>query len=153
MNKKRILYAVLILLIVIQFFRIDKENPSVDPKMDFIAITNPPLKVANIIKASCYDCHSFETTYPWYSNVAPVSWWVKHHIDDARKHLNFSTWADYNDKKQDHKLDDCVEEVGEGEMPLDSYTWIHGEAVLSKADREELVEWFESKRTYISDKK
>lgn len=64
MNKKGILYALLILLIVIQFFRIDKENPSVDPKVDFIAITNPPLKVANIITASCYDCHSFETTYP-----------------------------------------------------------------------------------------
>lgn len=62
-------------------------------------------------------------------------------------------WADYNDKKQDHKLEECVEEVGEGEMPLDSYTWVHSEAVLSKTEREELVKWFESKRTYISDKK
>src|SRR6218665_2695091 len=92
LTRKTILTGILLLLIVFQFFRIDKTNPPVDPAQDFIMLSHPPADLAVILKESCYDCHGNTTTYPWYTNIAPVSWWIKHHINDARKHLNFSTW-------------------------------------------------------------
>lgn len=152
MNKKKLILQLLIVIGVLQFFQIDKENPPVDQPKDFIRMTNPPIEVANILKTSCYDCHSHETKYPWYTNVSPMSWWIKHHINDGRKHLNFSTWTDYDAKKQDHKLDECIEEVEEGEMPLNSYLWVHSESKLTPAKKEALMAFFESKRTHISDK-
>lgn len=152
MNKKKLILQLAIVIGVLQFFQIDKENPPVEQSKDFIAMTNPSIEVANILKTSCYDCHSHETKYPWYTSVSPLSWWIKHHINDGRKHLNFSTWADYDAKKQDHKLDEGIEEVEEGEMPLNSYLWAHSESKLTPEQKETLLEFFESKRTHISDK-
>ncbi|MEQ9288346.1 MAG: heme-binding domain-containing protein [Cyclobacteriaceae bacterium] len=143
-NKKKIGLAVLVIIVVIQFFRIDKENPAIETKKDFIAATNPPINVSKILKTACYDCHSHETTYPWYSNVAPVSWWVKNHINDGRKHFNFSLWTDYDAKKRAHKLEEFYEEVEEGEMPLNSYTWVHAGARLSSDDKNLLINWVKS---------
>jgi len=144
--KKKIGVTLIVLLIVIQFFRIDKTNPEVVLKNDFIAIQNPPEKIAKILKTSCYDCHSNETAYPWYSNIAPVSWWVKEHVEDGKKHLNFSVWSSYNAKKADHKLEEMYEEVEENEMPLSSYTLMHGEAELSEDDKKLLINWIKSVR-------
>ena len=124
-KKTKILWAILGLLVLIQFIRIDKTNPPADPAKDFIALKNPPQAVANMLKASCYDCHSNKSTYPWYTNVAPVSWWVKRHITEGRQELNFSEWGDYTPKKAAHKLDESYEMVTEGEMPLSSYTLMH----------------------------
>lgn len=140
--KKKIGIGLLIVLVGIQFVMIDKENPEVDESKDFITITAPPAEAEHILRVACYDCHSNETAYPWYSNIAPVSWWLKSHIDEGREHLNFSVWGEYETKRATHKLDECVEMVEEGKMPLDSYTWTHGDADLSDADRELLVEWF-----------
>jgi cytochrome c553 len=78
--------------------------------------------------------------------VAPISWWIRHHIDEGREHLNFSTWAEYDADEQDHKLEEAVEEIKEGEMPLSSYTIVHREAKLSDTDRRELADWFASLR-------
>lgn len=97
---KRILLGLVGLLLVIQFFRIDKTNPPVNQAKDFIKLSSPPAKVAQLLKDACYDCHSHETKYPWYTNIAPVSWWIKNHIDHGREHLNFSVWADYEAKKR-----------------------------------------------------
>lgn len=148
--KKKILYGLLIIFIIIQFFRIDKTNPAVNPADDFIERTNPPKEIAAMLKASCYDCHSNESTYPWYSNVAPVSWWVKQHIDEAREELNFSMWSTYSLKKQDHKLEEMAEEVEEGEMPLKPYPLTHPEAQLSAEQKEELEHWFKKARIDIN---
>jgi len=152
MNKKKLILVFVIIIGVIQFFQIDKENPPVDQSKDFIAMTNPSIEVTNILKTSCYDCHSHETKYPWYTYASPLSWWIKYHINDGRKHFNFSTWADYDAKKQDHKLDEAIEEVDEGEMPLNSYLWAHSESKLTPEQKEALMAFFESKRTHISDK-
>ena len=140
--KKKILIGVVIVLVGIQFIRIDKTNPPVDASKDFMTITDPPEEVEKLIRTSCYDCHSNESTYPWYSNVAPVSWWVKDHINEAREELNFSEWGTYEWKRTDHKLEECAEEVDEGEMPLKSYLIAHSEARLSDEDRAKLVDWF-----------
>lgn len=139
-------FAILAFLIVAQFFRIDKTNPTIDITKDFIAISNPNEEVKRILKASCYDCHSNETKYPWYTNVAPVSWMVKNHINEGRKHLNFSVWGTYDLKKLDHKLEECVDEVKEGEMPMSAYSLFHNEAILSEAQKAVLVDWFGSLR-------
>lgn len=144
---KRVLLFLLLAFIVIQFFRIDKTNPEVIEDNDLIAMTGPSKEVENILRSACYDCHSNETQYPWYSNVAPVSWWLKHHIDEGREHLNFSEWGTYPEKKRNHKLEECAEEVEEGEMPLPSYTWTHSEAKLTSEQVKIMKDWFKSQMT------
>ena len=143
---KKIAWGLLAALVVIQFFRIDKTNPPYDSKNDFISLTNPPENVKSLLKAACYDCHSNESIYPWYTNIAPISFWIKGHINNGRKHLNFSEWGTYNDNRKDHKMEECVEYVGEAWMPLSSYTWVHSDARLSDEDRNRLVTYFESLR-------
>jgi len=142
---KKIGIALVALLVIIQFFRIDKTNPEVIAENDFINMVQPEENIKTILKTSCYDCHSNETKYPWYSNIAPISWWVKDHINDGRKHLNFSEWGTYKEKRQRHKLEECFEEVQEGEMPMESYLIAHSEAELSPTQKEELVNWFKEK--------
>ncbi len=142
-NLKRVLVVLLLVFVVMQFFRIDKSHPKLKKRQDFIVMTKPPADVEKLLRSACYDCHSFETEYPWYSNVAPVSWFLEDHIDEGREHLNFSVWGTYKKKKQNHKLHECAEEVEEKEMPLDSYTWTHGDAKLSSKDQKKLAEWFE----------
>lgn len=143
-KKKYILPALGLILVLIQFIRIDKTNPPIDPTLDFISTLNPPAEISSKIKAACYDCHSHETAYPWYTNVAPVSWWVKGHINEGRKHLNFSIWAQYEKGKQEHKLEECVEMVEKKWMPLGAYTWLHSEAKMTDADRENMMAYFKS---------
>lgn len=141
---KRLLLVLLGALVIMQFFRIDKSVPEVKPSDDFIAIAQPNAEIKSLLMTACYDCHSYKTEYPWYSNVAPVSWWIGHHIEEGREHLNFSLWGTFSQEKKDHKLHECAEETEEGEMPLNSYTWTHGDAKLSKEDQKKLAEWFES---------
>jgi hypothetical protein len=144
---KYILILGLITFVIMQFFRIDKTNPKVEKAKDFITLAQPPADVEKMLRTACYDCHSNETKYPWYSNVAPVSWWLKDHIDEGREYFNFSTWADISVEDQNHLLHECEEEVEEKEMPLASYTWTHGDADLSDQQRKTLATWFESRMT------
>jgi len=142
--KKKILVGLVGIFMIIQFFRIDKTNPEVVLENDFIEIYNPPAEIATILKTSCYDCHSNESKYPWYTNVAPVSWMIKHHIDEGREYFNFSEWNSLDAKKQAHIIEECSEEVEEGEMPLPNYLIMHAEAKLSAEQKELLASYFES---------
>lgn len=146
-SKRRILYILIAALVLIQFSRIDKTNPPVDAKLDFINMTNPPVEVAATLKNACYDCHSHETAYPWYTNVAPLSWWIKGHINGGLKHLNLSTWGNYDAKKKEHKMDEAIEYVEKKWMPLSSYTWLHPEAKLTDDQRTELIGFFKLQMT------
>lgn len=139
---KKILIVLLVALVVIQFFQIDKTNSETDINQDFLTIHNPPAEIASIMKAACYDCHSNQSVYPWYTNVQPVGWFVKNHIEDGKKHLNFSEFGTYTTKKQAHKLEECGEMIEKGEMPLSSYTIIHKEAALTEAQQTELIAYF-----------
>ena len=141
---KYVLYSLLAVFVILQFFQIDKSTQASIPEGDFIAITNPPVEIKALLKSACYDCHSANTTYPWYSYLQPVGWWIDDHIEEGQEHLNFSLWNTYDEKRQKHKVTECMEEVEEGEMPLNSYTWIHGEARLSKEQRESLIAWFKT---------
>ncbi len=149
---KKISLLLASLLLIFQIFRIDKTNKPSVPENDFIEISKADAQIAQVIKNSCYDCHSNQINYPWYTNIAPISWWIKHHINEGSHHLNFSEWGDYSGRKADHKLEECVEMVEEGEMPMESYTWMHGSAKLSKEQRNALVAFFTSLRTFESDK-
>ena len=139
---KRIGLALLAVLVVIQFFGIDKENPPVVAKQEFMGIVSPPADVKDMLKSACYDCHSNETKYPWYSNLAPVSWWLKGHIDHGREELNFSKWGTYDAEKAAHKAEEAAEEVEEQHMPIKSYLLTHGEARLTEEQRQRLAKWF-----------
>ncbi|MBL7919338.1 MAG: heme-binding domain-containing protein [Bacteroidia bacterium] len=141
-TKKKIALFILVLLVVCQFIRIDKTTKPVDPTLDIIVLTKPSAEIASILKVSCYDCHSYQPAYPWYTNIAPVSWWIKHHINEGTHHLNFSDWGNYTQKRKDHKLDECIEMVEEDEMPMSSYTLMHNEAKLSAEQKTLLINWF-----------
>ena len=143
---KKVLIIIVVLLVAIQFFTIDKTNPPADMDKDFITLINPPSTLGNIIKSSCYDCHSNHTKYPWYSNVAPVSWILKQHVDDGRKHLNFSTWGENDKSKQDHKLEECIDMIKSDEMPLQGYVMLHGEAEINHEQKMLIISWFSELR-------
>ncbi len=140
--KKKIFIFLIVIFVVIQFFRIDKTNPKVDPQKDYFTLANPPEEIKTILKTSCYDCHSNETVYPWYSNIAPVSWFLKNHINEGRGHLNFSEWGNYSPGKQKNIMEDCTEAIEENEMPLSTYTLLHSEAKPDESKKTILLDWF-----------
>jgi len=107
--------------------------------------------VTQMIKAACYDCHSNQPKYPWYANIAPVSWNIASHIQVGRYNLNFSEWGAYTKDEQDHKLEEIIEEVESGHMPLPGYLRMHGEArkVLSPEHISKLKEWIKIERSKL----
>ena len=139
--KRKLLLLAVIILVGIQFIPVEENKSDTFSKNDFINTTNPPEDIGKMLKSSCYDCHSNNTKYPWYDKIAPVSWWVSGHIDHAKEELNFSEWDTYTAKKKKHKLEEIVEETGEGEMPLNSYLWMHGEAKLTDEQVKQLKQW------------
>ena len=138
---KKIRVILLVAFMLIQFFPIDKNNPAPTPQMDFLTIKNTPESTANLIRNGCYDCHSNETKYLWYSNVQPIAWFLQDHIEEGRKELNFSTFATYEPKRQAHKLAEAIEQIEKGEMPLDSYIIAHSEAKFSEAQKQEVIQY------------
>ncbi len=142
-------FTLLLAIVALQFFQIDKTNPVTDPALDFMNITNPPDEIATILKTACYDCHSYNTRYPWYTNIQPVAWWVKDHIDHGRDELNFSEFGNYTERRADHKLEEAAEYTLNEEMPLPSYTWGHSDARLTDQERKYLADWFEDQRAIL----
>lgn len=138
--RKKILTVIIVILIAVQLVRPEK-NQSGEQKNDITTLYTLPDDVHALLKAACYDCHSNYTHYPWYSKIQPVAWWLQNHINDGKRHLNFSEFATYSLKKQAHKMEEVAEQVEKGEMPLNSYTWIHKEARLSATQRSILIRW------------
>jgi len=130
------------LLLVAQFVRPGRTDEPFDPATDLIALTKPSAEVEHLLRVACYDCHSGQPRYPWYVNITPVNWWMQHHIDESREHFNVSEWGTISDKKRSHWAEEAVEMVGEGEMPLPSYTWTHGDARLTGNQRVLLTNYF-----------
>ena len=148
---KKIIYALLALLIVIQLFRPTK-NTAIKEQVQSIDKAYPvPENVAGILKKACYDCHSNTTVYPWYTNVQPIAWWMDDHIREGKSKLNFSEFAAYPLKKQDHKLEEVVEEIVD-EMPLTSYKLAHSEARLTVDEKKALTDWANGLRKEIQNK-
>jgi hypothetical protein len=134
---KIILTIIILTLIIIQFIPIEKTNPDTPPEQEIIVSD----EVHNVFRESCYDCHSNETVWPFYSYVAPVSWFVIDDVKEGREHLNFSTWEKMSYKEQNNMKEDIWEEVSEGRMPLSSYVFLNPAAKLSENDFHILREW------------
>ena len=130
-------------LAIAQAFRIDKTNPPVQQD-----VAAPP-EVAAVLRRACYDCHSNETVWPWYSNVAPVSWLLGRDVREGRGELNFSAWNAYDATKQAKKLKETADEVAEGEMPPWYYVAMHRHAAVSQADGERLRAWTAEERVKL----
>ena len=145
MIKKRLPYLIIGLLLIIQFFQIEKTNPPIKAGADFLETENPPSEIASLIKNACYDCHSHHTEFPWYTNIQPLGWWIRGHYRGARMNVNFSEWTDYSPEDQKHAMKESAKEVVGKDMPLKSYTWMHADAKLSDNDRKILADWFDSK--------
>ena len=142
------LTGIAIVLVGIQFIPVSITNPRATGEIDV------PPEVATVMRTSCYDCHSNETVWPWYTRVAPVSWLIARDVSKARDELNFSEWQDYTDKRKDHKLEEVEEMVADGEMPLWFYLPLHRDARLSDGERDLLIEWSRAEREaigYVSD--
>ena len=140
---KIFLYIVAV-LVLIQFIPVDRTNVPVDPNLDFLRVMDTPSEVETVLKRSCYDCHSNETRYPQYSYIAPFSWSVKHHVNKARKHLNFSEWGGYNKEQKQGILDKTVRVLEDRKMPLPVYVSYHEEAALTPEARKMLAAYFKS---------
>ena len=140
---KRILrflvYGIAIAFVVIQFLPVRRDNPPVQSEIDA-----PPAVMA-VLRESCYDCHSNESKWPWYSRVAPISWLVAEDVRKGRGKLNFSTWNLYRADVAAHKIEEIWEEVEEGEMPLPIYMPTHPEARLTEEDRKILSDWAQAR--------
>ncbi|MBD3793702.1 MAG: heme-binding domain-containing protein [Campylobacterales bacterium] len=134
---KKFLIGTAILFIAIQFIDFDvPANLHTDANQEIKA----PKEVMDILQRSCYDCHSSSMHYPWYSKVAPVSWFTKSHIQKGRTVVNFSIWESYDDEKKIKVLDHLPKAI-KIRMPLNSYLWLHEEAKLSDQDRKMLSKW------------
>lgn len=135
-------WAVL-LFALIQLIPIDRINPPLEGKHNFVEVMNTPTEVRQLLKTSCYDCHSNETVYPSYAYVAPISWSVKHHINKGRRHLNFSEWGTYNRELKEGMLKNAIGDLEENRMPLAGYVAQHPEARLTKAQKKLLIDYFQ----------
>ncbi|MEW6653010.1 MAG: heme-binding domain-containing protein [Bacteroidota bacterium] len=136
MRTSRIIkWALLLALVGSQFIEVERTNPPVTKELQASA------EVKNILRNACYDCHSNETVWPWYSNIAPVSFLIANHVNDGRRHLNFSTWGNMFTPKQNEYKKEIWEEIERGKMPIGSYTWLHPKAKLTPEQRKVIKSW------------
>lgn len=145
---KRIVWIIIGILVtamvVIQFFQSPKNLGAESTENDlFTTAGNMPREVRDMIKASCTDCHSDYTVYPWYGSIAPVSWMLASHIREGREHLNLSVWGTLSDRKKISALQEMGEVVTSGEMPLKGYARLHKNAHLTKDQKDQLLRWID----------
>lgn len=147
---KYLLYFVLF-FVVIQLWRPD-HNVSKDRSNEIYKSFQVPAEVDAALQKSCFDCHSYNTQYPWYADVQPVASWLSHHVNEGREELDFSEFAAYSPAKQYHKLEEIEAQVKKGDMPLYSYTLMHREAVLTEGEKSSIIEWTRNMRILLQSK-
>ncbi|WP_318348106.1 heme-binding domain-containing protein [Aquipluma nitroreducens] len=136
---KRIGLVTLVVLVSLQFIPTRSNQSAEVPSTDFVLTYKVPGEVGRILHTSCYNCHSNNTDYPWYSRVQPVGWFLENHINKGKAELNFSEFGTYSLRKQKSKIQSMVSQIEKDEMPLLSYTFIHREARLSKESKKALL--------------
>lgn len=147
---KKIAILALIALIILQFFGPERNEGDLADLKPFITETNLPSSVAATLKVACYDCHTSNTRYPWYSKIEPISYWMAEHIEHGKEELNFSEWSSYSAKRKDHKLEEVIEEIEKGHMPIASYLWTHADAKLTEEQIKEIDAWVKEARGYLA---
>jgi hypothetical protein len=149
---KKISIALLIVLVVIQFIRPAHNSSAAVPSKQVSAVVSVPDSVKQILEVACYDCHSNNTRYPWYSNIQPVGWWLANHVKDGKRAVNFDEFASYDLDEQKHKMKDVNKSIDKGFMPLKSYLIIHKDAVLTDAQKKQLLNWSRAASEELSKK-
>jgi|SRR5689334_14531043 len=150
--RRRILLIIIIILIAIQFIRPAKNQSNDVLTSDISHVYTVPQNVSVILKKACNDCHTNNTVYPWYAQIQPVGWWLNHHIEEGKDELNFNEFGAYAVPRQYHKLEEVVEQVKEGEMPIWSYTLIHTNAKLTDEEKQTLINWAQGIRNTMKAK-
>lgn len=142
--KIKILLATLLVLILIQFFPIERINPSSDPQLHLNKQVQVNADIEQLLIKACYDCHSYDTKYPSYTKYQPLGWWIRGHIRGGRMKVNFSDWGLYSDRDKIAKAQECAEVMEEGRMPLGSYVRMHPEAKLTESEVDQLIGFFKT---------
>ena len=148
--RKKIGYLILILVIGIQFIRPARNLGNTTGPNEIGLKYAIPQEVSKILEKSCYDCHSNHTDYPWYTNIQPVGWWMQWHVNEGKQHLNFSEFAAYDPKRTRRKFRQTTETTKEDEMPLNSFLWIHRDAILTDQQKQILMHWADSLQKQIT---
>ena len=146
---KKVIFFSLTVFLLLQFYQParNSDNGQVLP-IHITKVYNVPVKVQQILQKSCYDCHSNNTYYPWYSYLQPSRFLMEYHIKAGKENLNFSEWGNYSRRRQESKLDRIAKQIESNEMPLASYTLIHRKAKLSELQKQEIIAWI---NTIITD--
>lgn len=139
--KKTIFGIVILILAAIQVFSPKRNRSSLENKANITIHYQTSETVKYILKNACYDCHSNNTEYPWYSNIQPFAWFLNNHIKKGKKELNFDEFYNYPLKKQDEKLEELAEVIRKGEMPLKPYPLLHKAARLTEFQKQQLIDW------------
>lgn len=148
---KTIGIALLVIFALAQFYPRPTKNIGIASNDISLAHAVPP-NVKEMLNTACNDCHSNTTVYPWYSNIQPIAWWLNDHVKEGKAELNFSEFGNYNLARQFHKLEEVTEVIEKNEMPLQSYTLIHGDAKLSPDDKQLLLTWAADLRQTMKNK-
>lgn len=143
-------WFMLIALVIIQFFPVDRNESREIPESDFMLVNNVPKHIQQKIEVSCYDCHSNNTHYPWYNKIQPAAWYLENHIKHGKDELNFNEWAKYSNRRKNSKLRSIISQIEDGEMPLSSYTLLHRDARLSNAEEKELIKFMENLKEQLN---
>ena len=146
---KIILLILLGAFVGIQFVPTERNQSAIEPKTDFMLVNNVPNKIEKKIKTSCYDCHSNNTKYPWYNKIQPAAWFLEDHIKEGKAELNFNEWDSLSNRRKASKLRSIIKQLENSKMPLDSYTFIHKDAVFSDDEKEEVIDFMQKLKDSI----
>nr|WP_068890572.1 heme-binding domain-containing protein [Pedobacter panaciterrae] len=149
---KKILPGLLAILILIQFVQPARNVNGQAMPNDISKIVAMPDDVQGILKKACFDCHSNNTEYPWYVHIQPVSWFMNYYVQSGKKELNFNEFGTYTSRRQQNKLRAIESSVKDGKMPLFSYTLIHRNAILSKAEKSLIINWVQNSKDSLNKK-
>jgi Haem-binding domain len=147
---KKILLLLLIVSIAIQFIQPGHNISGRILPTDISKMVRIPDSVQDILKKACYDCHSNNTNYPWYSNIQPIGWLMTKHIKQGKEVLNFNEFGNYSVRKQLSKLTGIANSIKDDDMPLSSYKWMHKEARLTKYEKEVVINWAQQSKDSLS---
>ena len=145
--------GLLAFLAVSQLIRPERTNPPIDPQKTLVTLEHPPANTAEMLDRACSDCHTNSTRWPWYTNVAPISWWIVDHVNEGRRRASFSDWADYDAPRRLKELDETCKRVERHNMPLESYLLVHPEAQLSDRERRAICDWTRAAATVTKDRR
>ncbi|MFZ0281148.1 MAG: heme-binding domain-containing protein [Bacteroidales bacterium] len=143
----KILLALAIIFVVIQFFRPERNKSEQAVEADISIVISVPGNVQTILKNACYDCHSNNTKYPWYYHIQPAGWYLANHIKDAKEELNFNEFGSYTQRRQLSKMEEVGNVISGDLMPLPSYRLLHKKARLSPEEKKLLITWAEESKT------